>query len=92
MWPRAGQVESLPGHFLGAYGSAFSPDGQRLATGGTRPRDAVILWDLGAQRELLSLQADGNTLAATSVSGNAHLWHAPSWEEIEETGRRQKSP
>ena len=61
----------------------------------TSPRDAVKLWDLVAHRELLSLQGegqyfmhvafspDGNTLAAVSLDGIAHLWRAPSWEEIE---------
>ena len=53
------------------------------------------LWDLVAHRELLSLQGegqyfmhltfspDGNTLVAVSLDGIAHLWRAPSWEEIE---------
>jgi WD40 repeat protein len=72
----------------------FSPDGRRLATGGSRTKDAVKLWDLAAHRELLSLSGegkwflhlafspDGSTLAATSLSGVAHVWRAPSWETI----------
>jgi eukaryotic-like serine/threonine-protein kinase len=99
--PTLRQVASLRGHFSWTFGMAFSPDGQRLATGGTGARDAVILWDLVAQRELLSLPAegkyfmcvgfspDGNTLAAVSLSGSAHLWHAPPWEEIEAAENRQ---
>ena len=97
-------LASLQGHFGEAYGAAFSPDGQRLATGGTRPHDAVILWDLRAHRELLSLPAEGkyffdlafspegNTLAATSLAGIAHLWHAPSWAEIEAAEKRPEAP
>jgi WD40 repeat protein len=64
-----------------------------LATGGQGTSDAVKLWDVATQRELLSFQEDGqvfiaigfspdgNTLAATSLDGIAHLWRAPSWEE-----------
>jgi WD40 repeat protein len=98
------ELAKLPGH-LGLIGSAaLFPDGRRLATGGTTARDAVKLWDLSAERELLSLQGeghffmhvacspDGNTLAAISFSGIAHVWRAPSWEEIEAAeGRRAAS-
>ena len=74
---------------------AFSPDGRRLASGGTHAREAVKLWDLATHRELLSLQGegeffshidfspDGSTLVATSFSGVTHLWRAPSWADIE---------
>jgi WD40 repeat protein/predicted Ser/Thr protein kinase len=92
----------LRGHLGLIGGAALLPDGRRLATGGSTARDAVKLWDLAAQRELLTLQGeghyfmhvtcspDGNTLAATSFTGVAHLWHAPSWEEIE-AAERDKS-
>jgi WD40 repeat protein len=75
-----------------------------LATGGSSGRDAVKLWDLTAHRELLSFQSeggyfvalafspDGNTLAALSMSGIAHLWHAPSWDEIEAAEKRRAIP
>ena len=97
-------MASLPGHFGEVYGSALSPDGQRWATGGTTPRDAVKVWDLRAHRELLSFQAegkyffdltfspDGSTLAATSLGGIAHLWRAPSWEEIEAAEAGKEAP
>ena len=92
----------LQGHFGDVCGSALSPDGRRLATGGSSARDAVKLWDLMAHRELLSLHAegkyfiylafspDGNTLVATCLSGIAHLWRAPSWAEIETAEEKQK--
>jgi WD40 repeat protein len=75
-----------------------------LATGGSSARDAVKLWDLGAHRELLSLRAegrffvdlafspDGDTLAATSLGGIAHLWRAPSWAEIEAAEKGKGTP
>jgi WD40 repeat protein len=75
-----------------------------LATGGTNVRDAVRLWDCAAHRELLSLQGvglffadvafspDGNTLAATALSGTANLWRAPSWEEIEAAEKGKVAP
>ena len=56
--------------------------------------DAVKLWDLATHRELLTLPAegfffsdltfspDGNTLVATSLSGIAHFWRAPSWRRF----------
>ena len=75
-----------------------------MATGGSSARDAVKLWDLIAHRELLSFQAegiiffdlafspDGNTLAATSLGGMAHLWRAPSWAEIDVAKKRLLTP
>lgn len=89
------ELVRLPGHSRWVWGAAFSPDGRRLATGGTDAREAVTLWDLATQRELLSLHGersafqhvtfspDGGTLMATSYAGIAHLWRAPSWAEIE---------
>ena len=80
---------------------AFSPDGRRLATGGTG-RDAVKLWDLATYRELVTLPGqgemfqyvifspNGNWLAARSWEGQLHLWHAPSWAEIEAAEKQTK--
>jgi WD40 repeat protein len=91
----------LPGDSYSVWGVAFSPDGRRLVTGGSMASDAVRLWDIATQRELLSLpqegrffaevsfSPDGNTLQATSFSGLAHLWRAPSWEEIKGAEKRE---
>lgn len=88
------QGDPLRGHPGVILSAALWPDGRRLATGGAYPADAVKIWDLAAHREILSLRGegiyfahmafspDGSTLAATSLSGTAHLWRAPSWEEI----------
>ncbi len=98
------QLALLPGHLGNAWGAAFSPDGRRLATGGTGTKDAVKLWDLATQREVLALSAegdfflqvvfspDGGTLMTTSYMGVAHLWQAPSWAEIEATEKREVAP
>jgi WD40 repeat protein len=97
------EVAAWRGH-SGVWGAAFSPDGRRLATGGADAREAVKLWDLATQRELLSLPAegqfflhvafspDGSTLMATSFAGIAHLWRAPSWAEIEAAEKGGVSP
>lgn len=98
------QEASLSGHVNTTLGAAFSPGGRRLASSGATSRDAVKLWDPSSQRELLSLKADGvffgqlawspdgNTLTASALSGQAHFWHAPSWEDIKAAeGQRQGS-
>jgi WD40 repeat protein/serine/threonine protein kinase len=89
-------IDAFKGHMTGAHGVAFSPDGRRLATGGGNSRDAVKLWDLSTDRELMTLSGqgsvfrfvvfspDGRWLAACSRDeGKLHLWRAPSWAEIE---------
>ncbi len=98
-------IASFKGHMQGAHAVAFSPDGLRLATGGSG-RDSVRLWDLSTQppRRLLTLSGegslfnsvafspDGKWLMATAQAqphGMLHLWHAPTWEEIEAA---EKSP
>jgi eukaryotic-like serine/threonine-protein kinase len=81
--------------FLNAVNSAvFSPDGKRLATGGSNPDDAVKLWDVDSWQELLTLEGagsqfyltafspDGNFIGTLSSDGILHVWQAPSWAEI----------
>jgi len=95
-------IAAFNGHMQGIHAVAFSPDGRRLATGGNG-RDAVKLWDLSTDRELMTLAGqgfmfgflefspDGRWLAACGIEGELHLWRAPSWEEIEAAEKRQPS-
>jgi WD40 repeat protein len=96
LWETAtwSELARVHGHVGAAWSVGFSPDGRRFATGGETPRDAIKLWDTATQRELLTLRVDGlyfltqgfspdgNVLMATSLLGVAHLWRAPSWEDI----------
>ena len=96
-------ITAFKGHMQGALGAAFSSDGRRLATGGGTDRDAIKLWDLSTHRELMTLPGqgslflvvafsrDGRWLAACSYKGNLHLWHAPSWADIEAAEKRLAS-
>jgi len=83
----------LKGFLLGAHSVTFSPDGRRLAAGSNR-REAVKLWDVETRQEVLTLSGegsrfgglifspDGRYLLAINDAGLAHLWTAPTWEEI----------
>jgi WD40 repeat protein len=87
------EVASLRGHFLGVHSVAFSPDGRRLATG-SNLKEAIKLWDLDTSQEVATLEGqgtcfqltsfspDGNTIASINLQGTAHLWRAPSFEQI----------
>jgi WD40 repeat protein/class 3 adenylate cyclase len=84
---------SLFGHKEGAYSVSVSPDGRTLASAAR----SGCLWNLATQREVMSLAGadavafapDGKALAFltpdpnTRVSGKLHVWHAPSFAEIE---------
>jgi eukaryotic-like serine/threonine-protein kinase len=83
-------IGTLHGHLNAAFGLAFSPDSSRLisASGG---REALKLWDVETQQELMTLPGIGSflTAAAWSSDGNALLvgppwqaWRAPAWFEI----------
>jgi len=84
---------TLKGFLLSAISVAFSPDGGRLAVG-SAGSEAVKLWDVETWQEVLTLcgegsgfaglkfSPDGRYLLAVNGAGLAHLWSAPTWEEI----------
>jgi WD40 repeat protein len=88
---------TLRGFLNSVNSAAFSPDGKRLATGGSNPDDAVKLWDVDSWQEVLTLEGtgslfdttaispDGNAIGTLSHEGILQLWQAPSWEEIAAT-------
>jgi WD40 repeat protein len=92
-------IDTFKGHMMAAISAAFSPDGRRFATGGGT-HDAVKLWDVQSHREVITFAGkgygghdiafslDGRWLAASSEMRHLHLWHAPSWEEIEAAENR----
>jgi WD40 repeat protein len=87
-------VGVLRGLLLGAQSVAFSPDGDRLASGSTES-EAVKLWDLATQQEVVTLAGsgslfvftrfspDGNVIVSINDVRQVHFWRAPSWAEIE---------
>jgi WD40 repeat protein len=91
--PTLQPMAPLKGFLLGSHSVAFSPDGRRLAAGSNR-REAVKLWDVEPQQEVLTLSGegsrfgglrfspDGRYLLAINDAGLAHVWMAPTWEEI----------
>jgi WD40 repeat protein len=78
---------------LGSHSVAFSSNGRRLAAG-SNGQEAVRLWDAEAWQEVMTLggkgsrfgalkfSPDGRHLLAINDAGLAHLWTAPTWEEI----------
>ena len=87
------ELPALKGFLLGSHSVAFSPDSRRLAAG-SNGREAVKLWDVTTWQEVLTLSGegsrfgglnfspDGRYLLAISDAGLAHIWTAPTWEEI----------
>jgi WD40 repeat protein len=71
---------------IDCHGVAFSPDGKRLATGGST--GIITLWDAESGQEVLTLRghsgaivrltfsADGRFLASSSKDGSVKLWEA----------------
>lgn len=86
-------VATLRGFLKGAHTVGFSADGKRLAIG-SGDNEAVKLWDPESMQDVFTLEGqgtgymgvwfspDGNTITWGNKSGVLHVWHAPSWEEI----------
>jgi WD40 repeat protein len=88
---------TLRGFLMAVDSVTFSPDGRRLALGGSNQDDTVKLWDVDSWQEVLTLEGtgslfyltafspDGNALGTLSTEGILHVWQAPSWAEITAT-------
>jgi WD40 repeat protein len=98
--PTRRHLGSFRAHYNSARAVCFSPDGRRVATG----EGVVKLWDLATGRTLISLKGegrdlrlgfspDGNTLVGLErESETVHLWHAPSFAELEAAERSHAPP
>jgi eukaryotic-like serine/threonine-protein kinase len=89
-------VDVLNGHLLGVHAVTFSPDSQRLVSG-SQGQEAIKLWDITTRHEVATLPGEGllsrhlkfapngNLLGAVNIKGKAHIWRAPSLQEIADT-------
>jgi len=92
-------VDVLRGHLIGVNVVVFSPDGQRLASG-SQGDEAVKLWDLPTRQEVatlpgeglisggLAFSPEGTVLVGINAQGKAHIWRAPSLNEIAASERQ----
>jgi len=84
----------LQGFLVAVESVAFSPDGQRLATG-SDDKQALRLWDTESWQDVLTLEGasdfgsilvsyspDGRHIGALGANGTLLIWSAPTWEEI----------
>jgi WD40 repeat protein/serine/threonine protein kinase len=86
-------VDVLRGHLIGVNVVVFSPDGQRLASG-SQGDEAVKLWDMPTRQEVATLPGEGlisgdlafspdaTLLVGINAQGKAHIWRAPSLDEV----------
>ncbi len=87
------EVVTLRGHTQLSVALAFSPDGKRLATGGSE--GLARLWDVANGQELIALRghtdvinsvafsADGRTLVSSAADDSVRLWRAATHSEVE---------
>jgi WD40 repeat protein len=79
---------------LSPHSVAFSPKEPRLAAASSGS-EALRLFDVDSQQDLLTLpasgflfeytewSADGNVIGSRNGRGELHLWRAPSWDDID---------
>jgi WD40 repeat protein len=96
------EVATLRGFRNACSSVVFSPDGNRIITGGGSEVEALKLWAVDSWQELFTLTTpgagfrgvtfspDGNALGVLSL-GMLHVWQAPSWEEINAAEAKEKA-
>jgi WD40 repeat protein len=97
------EVATLIGFTVVAHSVWFSPDGTRLAAGGSKWSE-ILLFDVRSQRKLIRLTAlgsvarsvafspDGALLGTRDSNGNLQVWRAPSWAEINAVEKSSETP
>jgi WD40 repeat protein len=97
------EAVTLTGFTVVAHSVGFSPDGTRLAAGGSKWSE-ILLFDVRSHRKLLRLTAagsvtrsvtfspDGTLLGSLDANGILQLWRAPTWEEIDAAESATGSP
>ncbi len=87
------EVGRMLGHKLAVHSVHYSPDGSRIVTGGGGELEAVKVWDVATQQELMTLTTrgysfrqaefspDGNFIMAIGGNHALSVWHAPTLEE-----------
>jgi WD40 repeat protein len=88
-------MDTLPANLNDVRSLAFSGDGTLLRIGTGSADEVVVLWHVAARAPLLTLgrggaytyfarfSPGGGTLVTIGWFGQVDLWHAPSFEEIE---------
>src|SRR5262249_52999967 len=71
-WPTRKEVATFGGFLQGVHSVAFSPDCKRLVVG-SDGKEAVKLWDVENQQELLTLEAEGSTFRLTMFSSDGNV-------------------
>ena len=81
------------------YEIQYSPDGTRLAAGGTlgiwmydtATHEEISLFNTGSSVSALAYSPDGNILAGGSINGTIHLWNPETGETLHTLAEHRRS-
>jgi WD40 repeat protein len=74
------ELRTLTGHSGAVMAVAFSPDGKRVASGGSADR-LIKLWDVASGQETLSLQAHDDIVTSLAFSPDGRRLASASWDK-----------